>query len=57
MWMVRKSKRIGVVTFWEVYKELPTGETIFRGRWTHRAEAEALANRLNKEEAENERIQ
>ena len=52
MWMVRKSKQIGVVTFWEVYKLMPTGDTVFRGKWTHRAEAEAVASRLNKEEAE-----
>ena len=50
MWKVRESKRIGVRTFWEVYKELPTGETIFRGKWKYRKEAEALADKLNKEQ-------
>ena len=50
MWKVRESKKIGVVTFWEVYKTMPEGETIFRGRWKYRKEAEALADKLNKEE-------
>ena len=49
MWKVRESKRIGVMVFWEVYKELPTGETIFRGKWKYEAEAQALADKLNKE--------
>ena len=49
MWKVRKSKQIGVVIFWEVYKELPSGETIFRGKWKYEAEAQALADKLNKE--------
>lgn len=57
MWKVRKSKQIGVVTFWEVYKEMPTGETIFRGKWRYKEEAQDLADKLNKEEAERERIQ
>lgn len=50
MWKVRESKPIGVKSFWEVYKTLPTGETIFRGRWTYEAEAKKLADKLNKEE-------
>lgn len=57
MWKVRETKKIGVVVLWEVYKTLPGGETIFRGRWTHRKEAQDLADRLNREEAERERIQ
>lgn len=52
MWKVRESKKIGVMTFWEVYKVMPGGETIFRGRWKYKAEAQALADKLNKE-AEN----
>lgn len=56
MWKVRESKKIGVMTFWEVYKTIPTGETIFRGRWKYRAEAQKLADKLNREEAERERI-
>lgn len=57
MWKVRESKRIGVITYWEVYKVMPGGETIFRGKWKHRKEAQDLADRLNKEDAERERIQ
>lgn len=57
MWKVRESKKIGVVTFWEVYKTMPTGETIFRGKWTDFKEAQRLADNLNKKEAERERIQ
>lgn len=56
MWKVRATKKIGAVTFWEVYKELPSGETIFRGRWTHFNEAQSLADRLNREEAEREQM-
>lgn len=51
MWKVRESKKVGVRTFWEVFKELPTGETIIRGWWKYKSEAVALADRLNKEEA------
>lgn len=57
MWKVRESKKVGVRTFWEVFKELPTGETIIRGWWKYKAEAVALADRLNREEADRERIQ
>jgi hypothetical protein len=57
MWKVREAKQIGVITFWEVYKIMPGGETIFRGKWKYKAEAQALADRLNREEAERERIQ
>lgn len=57
MWKVRESKKIGVVTFWEVYKVLPTGETIFRGKWTDFKEAQKIADNLNRREAERERIQ
>ena len=52
MWKVRESKRIGMVTFWETYKVLPTGETIFRGKWKYREEAQKLADKLNREETE-----
>lgn len=57
MWKVRESKKIGVVTFWEVFKVMPGGETIFRGKWTDFKEAQRLADNLNREEAERERIQ
>lgn len=49
MWKVRESKKIGAVTFYEVYKVLPSGDTIFRGKWKYEAEAQALADKLNKE--------
>lgn len=49
MWKVRKSKQIGAVTFWEVYKVLPSGDTVFRGKWRYESEAQALADKLNKE--------
>ena len=57
MWKVRESKKIGVVTFWEVFKVMPGGETIFRGKWTDFKEAQRLADNLNREEANRERIQ
>lgn len=57
MWKVRESKRIGSATFWEVYKVLPGGETIFRGKWTDFKEAQRVADNLNRKEAERERIQ
>ena len=56
MWKVRESKQIGVKTFWEVYKTLQGGETIFRGKWKYETEAQALADKLNKEEGYDERI-
>ena len=46
-WNVRKTKPIGVRTFWEVYRVEPSGETIFRGRWTTEAEAQKVAENLN----------
>lgn len=49
MWKVRESKKIGVITYWEVYKVMPGGETIFRGKWKYKKEAQKLADRLNKE--------
>ena len=57
MWKVRESKKIGVATFWEVFKVMPGGETIFRGKWTDFKEAQRLADNLNREEAKRERIQ
>lgn len=56
MWRVRESKKIGTVTFWEVYKVFPGGDTIFRGKWTDFKEAQRLADNLNRREAERERI-
>ena len=56
MWKVRESERIGVKTFWEVYKVFPDNTTIFRGKWKYEAEAQALADKLNKEEGYDERI-
>ena len=49
MWKVREAKKIGMIPFWEVYQTMPTGETIFRGKWKYRNEAQALADKLNKE--------
>lgn len=51
-WKVRETPRIGVRTLFEVYKTDSNGETVVRGRWTYRKEAEALAEKLNREEAE-----
>ena len=53
----QQAKILRRITFWEVYKIMPGGETIFRGKWKYKAEAQALADRLNREEAERERIQ
>ena len=49
MWKVRETQRIGVKVFYDVYKVLPSGDTIFRGRYEYEKEAQDLANRLNKE--------
>lgn len=57
MWKVRETKPIGIKTFWELYRVLPSGDTITKGRYTYRAEAEELADRLNKEAGYYERIQ
>jgi len=46
-WNIRKTKPIGIRTFWEVYRIMPDGETIFRGRWTTEKEARDVAERLN----------
>lgn len=56
MWKVRETKRIGVKVFYEVYKTTPNTETIVRGRWEYKDEAQALADKLNKEEGYDERI-
>ena len=56
MWEIRKSKPIGVKTFWELYKTMPNGETIIRGKWKYEAEARALADKLNEEEGYHERL-
>lgn len=52
LWKVRETPRIGVRTLFEVYRTDSKGETVVRGRWTYRKEAEALADKLNREEAE-----
>ncbi len=52
LWKVRETRRIGVKVLYEVYKTDPNGETMIRGRWMYRKEAEALAEKLNREEAE-----
>ena len=57
MWKVRETPRIGVKTLYEVYRTDSKGETVVRGRWTYRAEAETLADKLNREEGYYERIQ
>lgn len=46
-WSVRKTKRIGIRTFWEVYKVDDRGETVLRGWWPSEKEARDLAERLN----------
>ena len=56
MWKVRESKRIGAKTFWEVYKVFPDNTTVFRGKWKYKEEAQKLAGKLNREEADRERI-
>jgi hypothetical protein len=53
-WKVRETRRIGVKTLFEVYKTTPNGETIVRGRWMYRKEAEQLADKLNEEEGYHE---
>ena len=50
MWKVRETKRIGVKVFYEVYKKISNSETVVRGRWEYQDEAQALADKLNKEE-------
>ena len=57
MWKVRESKKIGVAIFWEIYKDMPNGDTIFRGKWTDFKEAQRIADNLNRKEAERERVQ
>ena len=57
MWKVRKTKPIGVKVFYEIYKKTSSNsETIVRGRWDYKDEAQALADKLNKEEGYDERI-
>lgn len=56
MWKVRETKRIGVKVFYEVYKKTSNSETTVRGRWEYQDEAQALADKLNKEEGYDERI-
>lgn len=56
MWKVRESKRIGVKTFYEVYKVFPNNTTVFRGKWKYPEEAQKLADKLNREEAEHETV-
>lgn len=56
MWKVRETKKIGVKVFYEVYKKTSKTETIVRGRWDYKDEAQALADKLNKEEGYDERI-
>ena len=56
MWKVRETKKIGVKVFYEVYKKTSKTETIVRGRWEYKDEAQTLADKLNKEEGYDERI-
>ena len=56
MWKVRETPRIGVKTMYEVYRINSKGETVIRGRWIYKSEAEALADKLNKEDGYYERI-
>ena len=56
MWKVRETKKVGVKAFYEVYKTTTTGKTETRGQWDYHKEAQALADKLNKEEGYDERI-
>lgn len=51
MWKVRETKRIGVKTFWELYEIQPGGETIIKGKWKYKEEAQKIADKLNKEKS------
>ncbi len=51
MWKVRELTPIGVKVFYEVYKVLPSADTIFRGRYERKADAQELADKLNELEA------
>ena len=58
MWKVRESQPIGVKVFYEVFRELPTGGTVFRGRYERKEDAQQLADKLNGlEDTKLERIQ
>jgi hypothetical protein len=56
MWKVRETKKVGVKTFYEVYKTTPSGRTKTRGHWDYHNDAQALADKLNEEEGYDERI-
>lgn len=56
MWKVKPTKRIGDRILYRVCKELPDGEVVSRGQWDYKAEAEKIADNLNKEEGYYERI-
>ena len=51
-WKIRETEPIGERTFYEVYKVLPSGDTIFRGNYERESEAQRLADNLNKAEVE-----
>ena len=51
MWKVREVEPIGVKVFYEVFRVMPSGDTIFRGRYERKADAQALADKLNELEA------
>ena len=57
MWKVRETERIGVKVFYSVYRVLPSGDTIFKGRYEYKDEAQKLADKLNEEAGYYERIQ
>lgn len=56
MWKVKETKRIGTRSFYKVCKELPNGEVVSRGQWKYKAEAEKVADNLNREEGYYERM-
>ena len=57
MWKVRETEQIGVRTLWQVFKTMPDGTTISRGRYPYQSEAEQLADKLNEEEGYHERME
>ena len=56
MWKIRKTKPIGVKALYELYNVHESGKVEIRGRWEYPHEAQALADKLNKEEGYDERI-
>lgn len=49
MWKVRETERIGAKVFYSVYRVLPSGDTIIKGRYEYEDEAQKIADKLNEE--------